>query len=127
MFARADDAAGQGSLPAGSRVILSDLSVRVRANAGDLLPVDGPLAFVSNHIACLRRGVTNKRRLAEFAQMIYHLVRPRSLLIHVNLSFSPSIRLADLQPVLEGRRLMPAILARAQHLLKEHQQYCCIL
>ncbi len=250
MFARADDAAGQGGLPDGSRVILADLSVQVGAEGSNHIPADGPLVVVSNHpgaydsvalascirrgdlkiiayetqfyhalpqisqrmilapadpagrmvalrqalqhleeggailqfgsgqiepdpaaasgaeqwfknwspslevmlrkvpetrlvlaivsgvllrrfanhpITHLRRGAINRRRLAEFTQVIYHLMRPRSLRIQVNVSFAPPIRLADLQPAVEGRRLMPAILERARYLLKEHQQHYCIL
>lgn len=250
MFSRADDAAGQGGLPAGSRVILSDLSVQVQAHGSGPMPVDGPLLVVSNHpgaydsvalasciprsdlkiiayetqfyhalpqisrqmilapadpqgrmvalrqalqylqeggailqfgsgqiepdpatasgaeewfdnwspslevmlrkvpetrlvlaiasgvllrrfashpITRLRRGAINQRRLAEFAQVIYHLIRPRSLRIQVNISFSPPIRLDDLQATVEGRRVMPVILERARYLLKEHQQHYSIL
>jgi hypothetical protein len=246
MFARADEAAGLGGLPAGGRSILADLSIQVQARGGEHIPEDGPLVVVSNHpgaydsvalAACiprpdlkiiayetqfyhalpqirrrmilapgdppgrmlalrqaiqylqeggailqfgsgriepdpavasgaeewfenwspslevmlrktpetrlvlaiasgvllrrfanhpftrLRPGAINRRRLAEFTQVIYHLMRPAALRIDVRLSFSPPVYLADLEREAEGRRLMPAILGRARRLLAEHQDH----
>ncbi len=76
--------------------------------------------FASHPLTHLRRGEVNHRRLAEFTQVIYHLMKPGALRITVNLSFSPPVRLAELEKDSTGRRLMPAILDHARSLLAEH-------
>lgn len=79
--------------------------------------------FANHPLTWMRRGEINKRRLAEFLQVIQHLVRPNSVKVHVKLSFSPPCSVPDLEGSFETRRLMPQILTCAQAHLSRHMQY----
>jgi len=80
--------------------------------------------FANHPLTYLRRGAIERRRLAEFMQVIYHLLRPGALDINVRLNFSSPVTLKELESEGQGRRLMPAILERAHDLMAQHiQQY----
>lgn len=79
--------------------------------------------FAAHPLTYLRRGAINRRRLAEFIQVIYHLMHPGALQIDVQISFSGPICLEELEREADGRRLMLVILDRARRLLAEHQFY----
>ena len=83
--------------------------------------------FAHHPLTVLRRNPKDKRRIAEFMQVIQHLLRPGWLHVDVHLSFAPPVWLPTLQAESSDRRLMPAVLARAQALLAEHQRVWAVL
>lgn len=86
--------------------------------SGVLLP-----KFAFHPFTWLRRGAKDRRRLAEFLQIITQLVSPASVQPDIRLSFAPPVSLEDLAANIPGSRLMPAIQARARALLDNHLKH----
>jgi hypothetical protein len=63
----------------------------------------------------LQRGGMEKRRIAEFGQVIQQLFRPGSLYVSPRLSFAPTLTAAEL-----GDSPRDALVEREASLLKEH-------
>ncbi|KAF0107801.1 MAG: phospholipid/glycerol acyltransferase [Anaerolineaceae bacterium] len=63
----------------------------------------------------LQRGLMEKRRIAEFGQVIQQLFRPGSLYVSPRLSFAPALTAAEL-----GDSPRDALVEREASLLKEH-------
>ena len=78
--------------------------------------------FAEHPLTRLRRTPLEVRRLAEFIQVIQHLLRPDSVKIQAHLSFAPPVTLETLQGESGGGRLLPVILARERALMAEHRQ-----
>ena len=76
--------------------------------------------FDSHPLTKLRRGGLNKRRLAEFMQVIQQLVFPKSVKTHPHISFGKPFTLTDVIRESKEKRLMPAIIARIKDQLKAH-------
>lgn len=85
--------------------------------SGVLLP-----RFARHPLPRLMRKPIDQRRLAEFMQVIQQLIFPRSVRATVRLSFAPPVSVPELAAEGGGRRLMPAIQARAAKLLAEHMR-----
>lgn len=49
IFARADEAVREGGLPAGSRLLIQDLSIKVQVRGAEAIPEKGPLIIIANH------------------------------------------------------------------------------
>lgn len=82
---------------------------------GILLP-----RFARSPLTYLRRNEVDRRRIAEFIQVIQHLLLPRTVKVRVQISFAPPVLVEQLRAESEGRRLLPAILRRQKELLEEH-------
>ena len=83
--------------------------------SGILLP-----KFARNPLIYLRQDEVDRRRIAEFVQVIQHMLIPSSVQVNIRLTFAPPVSVEQLRDESEGRRLMPAILNRQRKLLKEH-------
>ena len=78
--------------------------------------------FAANPLTLLRRRPIDRRRIAEVVQIIQQLLWLNSVQIKASLSFAPPISVDELAAESGGRRLMPAVLERAQALLEDHLQ-----
>ena len=76
--------------------------------------------FVNHFLTRLRRLPMDKRRLAEFMQVIQQLLFPKSVDAQPCISFGAPFNLDSLQTEGVGRRLMPAILTRINDQLAIH-------
>lgn len=76
--------------------------------------------FAYHPLTHIHKNDIDQRRMAELMQVLTQLVFPRSVKVHPHVSFAPPVSVAELEAESEGRRLMPAIVARARRLLAEH-------
>jgi hypothetical protein len=79
--------------------------------SGILLP-----RFLESPLVRIRRRAPQRQKLAEFLQVIWQMLRPRSVRPIIHLSFAAPVRGHDLP----GDRLMPAVIGMADRLLVEH-------
>ncbi len=100
-----------------------DLFLRTVPDA-QVLPtiVSGVLSEKWGHhpITWLRRIDWQKRKLAEFAQVIQQLFFPGRLYLTPNVSFGHPASVEKLRQESPGKQLLPAVVARARTLLAEH-------
>jgi 1-acyl-sn-glycerol-3-phosphate acyltransferase len=78
-------------------------------------------AFVSHPLRLIRQKPVDRRRVAEYLQVITQMVFPRRFSVTVRLSFAPPVTIEELSRESQARHLMPAILARECRLLEEHR------
>ena len=71
-------------------------------------------------ITWLRRVDWQKRRLAEFGQVIQQLLFPGRLYLKPHVSFSQPVSVDELRRESQGDRLLPAVIARGKVLLTDH-------
>jgi hypothetical protein len=88
-----------------------DTRLQVSIASGILMP-----RFLNSPLVRIRRTAPQRQKLAEFLQVSWQMVRPRSVQPKIHLSFSAPV---------EGRelpqdRLMPAVVAMAERLLEDH-------
>lgn len=76
--------------------------------------------FRNHFLTRLRKTPMDQRRLAEFMQVIRQLLSPKSVDAHARISFGAPFRLADIENESDGRRLLPAVIARMKAQLAEH-------
>lgn len=76
--------------------------------------------FANHPFARLRREPIDRRRLAEFMQVIQRLLIPSSVQIKACLSFAPPVLAGELAAESKDGSLMPVILGHARELLAEH-------
>lgn len=74
-------------------------------------------------ITWLKRNEWQKRRLAEFAQIIQQLIRPGSLMLTPRVSFSAPFGVKDLQTETQSKKYLAAIVARGKTLLQQHLSF----
>jgi len=86
------------------------------AASGIMMPV-----FVNNPLRLIRKEPVDRRRVAEYLQVITQMVFPRWFSVTVRLSFAPPVSTVELSRESPDGHLMPAILARERRLLLEHQ------
>ena len=79
--------------------------------------------FEKHPLVHLRKGAMDRRRLAEFMQVIQQLLFPKS--IHANpwISFGEPFTLDDLKEENSGRRVMPAVINRVKAQLDSHLKW----
>ena len=70
-----------------------------------------------------RRNAMEKRRLAEFTQVIQQFLFPKSVQAHPRISFGPPFKLADLEQEPMSRRIMPAVIQRVRTELSRHREW----
>ena len=68
----------------------------------------------------LRRIDWQKRRLAEFGQVLQQLFQPGRLFVSPRLSFTPPVTVAELRHESGAGDLLPAVIARGKALLADH-------
>lgn len=78
--------------------------------------------FVRTPLRYVRRAPVDRRRVAEYLQVITQMVFPRLFEVTVRLSFAPPVTAEELARESGGRELMPAILERERRLLLDHQR-----
>lgn len=71
-------------------------------------------------VTWLRHEPLDKRRLAEFGQVLQQLFFPGSLYLSPRLSFAPPVTLDELRTENPAGRLLPALIGREKRLLAEH-------
>ncbi|MDP3186341.1 MAG: hypothetical protein Q8M58_13825 [Anaerolineales bacterium] len=74
-------------------------------------------------ITWLRRKSLDKRRLAEFGQVLQQLFFPGSLYLSPRLGFSPPVSVEELHRESGSERVLPAIIMRAKALLNDHMRW----
>lgn len=72
--------------------------------------------FLHSPLVMVRRGAAQRQKLAEFLQVSWQMVFPRSVHPRIHLSFAAPVKGRDLP----GDRLMPAVIGMADRLLMEH-------
>jgi hypothetical protein len=100
-----------------------DLFLRVAPETRVLLSiVSGVVAksWANHPITRLKHIDWQKRRLAEFSQVIQQLLFPGKLYLQPHISFSVPVSVDDLRRESQGDRLLPAIIARGKALLQDH-------
>lgn len=76
--------------------------------------------FAFHPLTRLRQHPIDRRRLAEFMQIIVQLLFPRTVQVKARLSLAEPVTTADLAAESPDGRLMAPILARARRLLYDH-------
>lgn len=76
--------------------------------------------FEEHLLVNLRRGAMDRRRLAEFMQIMRQLLFPNSVEPNPWISFGTPFTLAELEADSPGRRIMPAAIKRVQAQLATH-------
>jgi len=71
----------------------------------------------------LRRIDWQKRRLAEFGQVLQQLFTPGRLYVAPRVSFAPPVSVEQLQRESGTERVLPAVIVRGKALLAEHMQW----
>ena len=71
-------------------------------------------------ITCLRRKDVDKRRLAEFGQVIKQMIVPGRLMFTPVVSFAPPVTIETLRGESSEENILPAVIARTKALLAEH-------
>ena len=79
--------------------------------------------FLKSPLTRLRRDDMDKRRLAEFMQVIQQLMFPKTVKARPQISFGKPYFLDEISQENPGRRVMPAILSRAKAQLARHQKW----
>ncbi|MBN2387965.1 MAG: 1-acyl-sn-glycerol-3-phosphate acyltransferase [Anaerolineales bacterium] len=73
-------------------------------------------------ITRLRKIDWQRRRLAEFGQVLQQLFQPGRLYAYPRVSFAPPVSVPELRRETDGKHLLPAVIARGRALLVEHVQ-----
>lgn len=76
--------------------------------------------WTKHPITWLKRIDWQKRRLAEFSQVLQQLFFPGSLYLNPHISFSNPVGLETLQKEASGDRILPAAITRGKALLADH-------
>lgn len=79
--------------------------------------------FRDSPLAKLRRAGLDRRRLAEFIQVIQQLLLPHTVQAHAKISFGAPFQLADLNVNEESRQVMPAVISIIKAELKNHLEW----
>lgn len=79
--------------------------------------------FENHFLTRLRKREMDKRRLAEFMQIIRQLVRPKSIHGSASISFGPPFTLGDLNTYYDEKRIMPVVIERMRIQLEEHLKW----
>jgi hypothetical protein len=78
--------------------------------------------FLKHPIVRLRQDAMDKRRLAEFLQIIQQLLFPKTVTAKPHISFGKPFMLSDLDGK-ENRRIMPEVITRVKTQLTEHLEW----
>ena len=97
---------------------VKDLKIVPTITSGVLLK-----RFRDSIFAKIRKEDVDRRRLAEFFQVIQQLVFPKSVDGQAMISFGDPFDLSDMEAESEGRRLMPAAINRVQQTLSDHLEW----
>lgn len=76
--------------------------------------------FMKHPLTKLRRDAMDKRRLAEFHQIIQQLMFPKTISASPSISFGKPFMLAEVAQESADRRLMPGVIAKMKAHLAEH-------
>jgi hypothetical protein len=85
--------------------------LQVSIASGILMP-----RFLNSPLVRIRRNAPQRQKLAEFLQVSWQMVFPRSVQPKIHLSFSAPVEARELP----RDRLMPAVVAMAERLLEDH-------
>jgi hypothetical protein len=76
--------------------------------------------FEKHPLVRLRKGAMDRRRLAEFMQIIQQLIFPKSVQSSPQISFGTPFTLGEIAEENPDRRIMPAVIERVKAQLGEH-------
>ncbi|KAF0107803.1 MAG: phospholipid/glycerol acyltransferase [Anaerolineaceae bacterium] len=76
--------------------------------------------WLQHPLTHLRRVDWERRRLAQFGQVIQQLFQPGSLYVSPHVSFAPPVSADELRRESGSERVLPAVIARGKALLAEH-------
>jgi len=76
--------------------------------------------FLRHPLVRLRKDGLDKRRLAEFLQIMRQLVKPKTVHARPQISFGVPFTLAEVLKESDGRRVMPGVINRMKAQLAEH-------
>jgi hypothetical protein len=79
--------------------------------------------FLEHALVRLRRGAMDKRRLAEFLQVIQQLVKPQSVQAAPRISFGSHFTLDQILSQSADRRIMPTVIQRMKQHLAKHLEW----
>jgi hypothetical protein len=78
--------------------------------------------FAQHPLTRLRKTGMDRRRLAEFMQVIQQLLFPKSVDANPFISFGTPFTLSEMEEANTDRRIMPAVIDRMHHQLTQHLQ-----
>lgn len=76
--------------------------------------------FFHHPLVKLRRDSMDKRRLAEFIQIIQQILFPKTVVARPQISFGPPFTLEDLEKKASNRRILPAVIESIKDQLEQH-------
>jgi hypothetical protein len=79
--------------------------------------------FAFHPFTRLRQRPVDRRRIAEFTQVITQLINPHVVNVTAHFTFAPPVSVEQLEAESDGRRLMPAVIQRERQLLRDHMQW----
>jgi hypothetical protein len=78
--------------------------------------------YINHPSTIFRKGRVNKQRLSEFFQVMYQLMAPGKLMVSPNLSFAPTLTLADLGGGSDIHKITKEIIHKAMEQLEFHRK-----
>lgn len=79
--------------------------------------------FANHPLVNLRREMIDRRRLAEFIQIIQHILFPKTIEAKAMISFGQPFTLDELNKTRNNRQLMPEIISRIKLQLNDHLKW----
>ena len=76
--------------------------------------------FFHHPLVKLRKDLMDKRRLAEFIQIIQQMLFPKTVSATPRISFGESFTLAEIEASAKSRRMMPAVIDKMKEQLSQH-------
>ena len=79
--------------------------------------------FFHHPLVSLRKGLMDKRRLAEFIQIIQQMLFPKTVIAHPQISFGIPFTLAEIEAKANTRRIMPEVINKVEFQLSQHLRW----
>lgn len=79
--------------------------------------------FFHHPLVSLRKGLMDKRRLAEFIQIIQQMLFPKTVIAHPQISFGTPFTLAEIERDANTRRIMPEVINKVEFQLSQHLRW----
>lgn len=79
--------------------------------------------FFHHPLVSLRKGLMDKRRLAEFIQIIQQMLFPKTVIAHPQISFGTPFTLAEIERDASTRRIMPEVINKVEFQLSQHLRW----
>ena len=79
--------------------------------------------FFHHPLVSLRKGLMDKRRLAEFIQIIQQMLFPKTVIAHPQISFGTPFTLAEIERDASTRRIMHEVINKVEFQLSQHLRW----